>query len=45
MTTLAYPHIELDAAGEPLITGTDTQVILLAIDRLATAQSYPKIKV
>jgi uncharacterized protein (DUF433 family) len=35
MTTLAYPHIEIDPAGEPLISGTDTKVILIAIDRLA----------
>jgi uncharacterized protein (DUF433 family) len=35
MTTLAYPHIEIDTTGEPLISGTDTKVILIAIDRLA----------
>ena len=35
MTTLAYPHIEIDAAGEPVIASTDTKVILIAIDRLA----------
>ena len=35
MTKLAYPHIESDASGEPAISGTDTKVILIAIDRLA----------
>ena len=35
MTTLAYPHIEIDADGEPVISGTDTKVILIAIDRFA----------
>ena len=33
--TLAYPHIHIDAAGDPVISGTDTKVILIAIDRLA----------
>ena len=35
MPTVAYPHIEIDAAGEPMIQGTDTPVILLAMDRIA----------
>src|SRR3954468_4369556 len=35
MTTIAYPHIEIDANGEPVITGTATKVIIIAIDRLA----------
>jgi uncharacterized protein (DUF433 family) len=35
MTTLAYPHIDINATGDPVISGSDTKVILIAIDRLA----------
>jgi uncharacterized protein (DUF433 family) len=35
MTTIVYPHIELDADGDPAITGANTKVVIVAIDRLA----------
>src|SRR5947199_5931349 len=35
MTTIAYPHITLDADGEPCITDANTKVVLIAMDRLA----------
>ena len=35
MTTVTYPHIDLDAVGDPAIAGTNTKVILIAMDRLA----------
>jgi len=35
MTTIAYPHITLDADGEPAITNANTKVTLIAMDRLA----------
>jgi len=35
MTTVAYPHIELDSDGEPAIAGANTKVVLIAMDRLA----------
>jgi uncharacterized protein (DUF433 family) len=35
MPAVAYPHIELDAAGVPYLAGTRTKVIEVALDRLA----------
>lgn len=35
MATVAYPHIEIGTDGEPVLTGTDTKVIFIAMDRLA----------
>jgi uncharacterized protein (DUF433 family) len=35
MTTVSYPHIEIDPQGEPVITGANTKVVVLAMDHLA----------
>jgi uncharacterized protein (DUF433 family) len=35
MPAIEYPHIELDPTGEPVIQGTNTPVVLLAMDRIA----------
>ncbi len=35
MTALAYAHVELSSDGVPLIEGTTTKVIEVALDRLA----------
>ena len=35
MSTLAYPHIELDGEGIPRISGTSTKVVEVVLDRLA----------
>lgn len=35
MIAAEYPHIELDQDQEPVITGTGTRVIRIAMDRLA----------
>lgn len=35
MKTSAYPHIELDADGVPLIAGTTTKVVEIVQDHLA----------
>jgi uncharacterized protein (DUF433 family) len=35
MSTLAYPHIELDAQGIPFLAGTRIKVVEVALDRLA----------
>jgi uncharacterized protein (DUF433 family) len=35
MTTVTYPHIEFSPEGAPYITGTQTKVIEVVLDRLA----------
>jgi uncharacterized protein (DUF433 family) len=35
MPTLTYPHLAFDAAGQPVIAGANTPVLVIAIDRLA----------
>jgi uncharacterized protein (DUF433 family) len=35
MTTLAYPHIEIDPDGQPVIAGANTSVLTIAMDQLA----------
>ncbi len=35
MSSSAYPHIELTSDGVPLISGTRTKVVEIALDRLA----------
>ncbi len=35
MSVVAYPHIEIDASGEPTIAGANTKVAIVAMDRLA----------
>jgi uncharacterized protein (DUF433 family) len=35
MTTVAYPHIDETRAGGPFLSGTQTKVIEVVLDRLA----------
>ncbi len=35
MPTLTYPHIEFNAEGVPVISGTVTKVVEVVLDRLA----------
>jgi uncharacterized protein (DUF433 family) len=35
MTTVAYPHIVVNAAGVPILEGTTTKVVEIALDHLA----------
>lgn len=35
MEALAYPHITLQSDGVPVITGTQTKVVEIVLDRLA----------
>ena len=35
MSTLAYPHIELDERGVAFVEGTRTKVVEIVLDRLA----------
>jgi uncharacterized protein (DUF433 family) len=35
MSVVAYPHIEFDTAGVPVLAGTRTKVIEIALDHLA----------
>jgi uncharacterized protein (DUF433 family) len=35
MSTIAYPHIESDSTGTPIVHGTRTKVIEIVLDRLA----------
>jgi len=35
MSTVAYPHIELDASGVAMLAGSRTKVIEIALDYLA----------
>jgi uncharacterized protein (DUF433 family) len=35
MSTVAYPHIEIDAGGVPLVAGSTTKVVEIVLDRLA----------
>ncbi len=35
MSTLTYPHIELDSQGVPCIAGTSIKVVEVVLDRLA----------
>ena len=35
MTVVAYPHIEIDGDGVPMIAGTTTKVVEVVLDRLA----------
>ena len=35
MATVSYPHIDISPAGVPVVEGTRTKVIEIALDRLA----------
>jgi uncharacterized protein (DUF433 family) len=35
MATVSYPHIDVSESGVPLVSGTRTKVIEIALDRLA----------
>ncbi|MBW3597223.1 MAG: DUF433 domain-containing protein [Planctomycetes bacterium] len=35
MSTVSYPHVELTDEGVPIVSGTQTKVIEVALDRLA----------
>ena len=35
MPTITYPHIELNADGVPVLSGTRTKVVDIVLDRLA----------
>lgn len=35
MATVSYPHIDFDAKGVPVISGTATKVIEVVLDRIA----------
>ncbi len=35
MSTVAYPHIEFNAAGVPVLAGSRTKVVEIALDHLA----------
>src|SRR5436309_15656437 len=35
MSSIIYPHIELDAQGIPWVAGTQTKVVEIVLDRLA----------
>lgn len=35
MSTVSYPHIELTMSGEPILAGSQTKVLEIALDRLA----------
>lgn len=35
MATVSYPHIEISASGVPIVEGTRTKVVEIALDRLA----------
>ncbi len=44
MSALAYAHVELSSDGVPLIEGTTTKVIEVALDRLAHHWDADKIQ-
>lgn len=44
MTAIAYAHIELDAGGVPVVAGTRTKVIEIALDQLAHHWSAEEIR-
>lgn len=44
MPLVAYPHIETPTDGEPVISGTPTKVIMIAMDRLAHQWDAHEIK-
>lgn len=35
MTIVAYPHIEHSSSGEPVLAGSQTKVLEIALDRIA----------
>jgi len=35
MSALLYPHIEIEASGVPILSGTNTKVVEVVLDRLA----------
>lgn len=35
MSVIAYPHVELNRDGVPIVTGTNTKVVEIVLDRLA----------
>jgi uncharacterized protein (DUF433 family) len=35
MASVAYPHIEINAGGVPLVAGTTTKVVEIVLDRMA----------
>lgn len=44
MTSVAYPHVELTEEGVPIVAGTKTKVVEVALDRLAHHWDAEEIK-
>jgi len=44
MSTLSYPHIEFSSKGIPVLSGTNTKVIEIVLDRLAYNWDADEIK-
>ena len=44
MASVSYPHIELTPEGVPILTGTQTKVIEIVLDRLAHHWDADEIK-
>jgi uncharacterized protein (DUF433 family) len=44
MATVSYPHISLDAAGVPILTGTRIKVVEVVLDHLAHGSDADEIR-
>lgn len=44
MATVDYPHISLDAANVPVLTGTSTKVVEIVLDHLAHGSDAEEIR-
>ena len=44
MAEVAYPHIALNAAGEPILAGTRIKVRMIALDRIARGWDAEEIQ-
>jgi uncharacterized protein (DUF433 family) len=44
MTTVGYPHISLDSANVPVLTGTHMKVVEIALDHLAHGADAEEIQ-
>jgi uncharacterized protein (DUF433 family) len=44
MTTVAYAHIETDSHGTPVVAGTRTKVLEIALDRVAHGWAAEEIQ-
>lgn len=44
MASVSYPHIELTPEGVPILTGTQTKVVEIVLDRLAHHWDADEIK-